>query len=122
MYFGCTDYIEDALYQGIIQWDGIARNVEYLDLRHDIKIFLGAWYGNWLHPEHAQQDYRFPALSDDDVASDYDGDDSSTTSNSRMDEDSAEDDDDDEILGEPRRGRTTSTRFLEHLYLRPRSA
>jgi len=48
IYFGRTDFIQDALNRGIIQWEGIARNVEYLGFPHSIKIFLGTWYGHWV--------------------------------------------------------------------------
>ncbi|KAJ6618894.1 hypothetical protein B0H10DRAFT_1794539 [Mycena sp. CBHHK59/15] len=51
MYFGQTSYIEDSLNDGSVEWEGIARNVEYLGLPSDIKVFLGQWYGNWLHTE-----------------------------------------------------------------------
>jgi len=67
IYFGRTNYIEDCLRQGVIQWEGIARNVEYLGLPPDIKIFLGRWYGNWLHPGRARpNNYDSYALSEDD--------------------------------------------------------
>ncbi|KAF7348561.1 hypothetical protein MVEN_01373700 [Mycena venus] len=51
MYFGSTSYIEDSLNDGSVEWEGIARNVEYLGLPAEIKVFLGRWYGNWLHAE-----------------------------------------------------------------------
>jgi hypothetical protein len=51
MYFGSTSYIEDSLNDGSVDWEGIARNVEYLGLPADIKVFLGQWYGNWLHAQ-----------------------------------------------------------------------
>ncbi|KAF8844801.1 hypothetical protein BDN67DRAFT_893667 [Paxillus ammoniavirescens] len=50
MYFGSTEHIESCLDQGTIQWEGLARNVEYLGLSTEIKVFLGRWYGNWLLP------------------------------------------------------------------------
>ncbi|KAJ7681754.1 hypothetical protein B0H17DRAFT_942620 [Mycena rosella] len=53
MYFGSTSYIEAGLNDGSVEWEGIARNVEYLGLPADIKVFLGRWYGNWLHAERA---------------------------------------------------------------------
>ncbi|KAJ7161473.1 hypothetical protein C8R43DRAFT_880702 [Mycena crocata] len=55
MYFGSTSYIEDSLNDGSVEWEGIARNVEYLGLPADIKVFLGRWYGNWLHTERGGQ-------------------------------------------------------------------
>jgi hypothetical protein len=48
IYFGRTDFIEDCLNRGVIQWEGIARNVEYLGFPVDIKVFLGRWYSDWL--------------------------------------------------------------------------
>ncbi|KAF9265717.1 hypothetical protein L218DRAFT_832701, partial [Marasmius fiardii PR-910] len=51
MYFGDTSFIERDLRRGTIEWEGIARNVEYLGLSSEIKVFLGRWYGRWLHPE-----------------------------------------------------------------------
>ncbi|KAF9482827.1 hypothetical protein BDN70DRAFT_784073, partial [Pholiota conissans] len=51
MYFGDLSIIQDCLHQGLIQWDGIARNVEYLGLNAEIKIFLGNWYHAWLDTE-----------------------------------------------------------------------
>ncbi|KAJ7633018.1 hypothetical protein FB45DRAFT_745057 [Roridomyces roridus] len=63
MYFGSTSYIEDSLNDGSIEWEGIARNVEYLGLSSDIKVFLGRWYGNWLQ------------TADEEEVSDDDGDD-----------------------------------------------
>lgn len=55
MYFGSTSYIEDSLNNGSVEWEGIARNVEYLGLPADIKVFLGQWYGNWLHAERGER-------------------------------------------------------------------
>ena len=51
MYFGDFTYIQKYLLEGTIQWEGIARNVEYLGLNSDIKIFLGNWYHAWLNPD-----------------------------------------------------------------------
>jgi len=50
MYFGQTALMEDHLNRGIVHWEGIARNVEYLGLPTEIKVFLGRWYSNWLLP------------------------------------------------------------------------
>jgi len=61
MYFGDFKYIQECLHQGLIQWEGIARNVEYLGLSADIKIFLGNWYHAWLNPDRESE-----MCSDDD--------------------------------------------------------
>jgi len=101
MYFGDTRYIEDCLCQKTIQWEGIARNVEYLDLSTEIKIFLGRWYACWLHPgdQRTFEDDSETACSDDD------DDDDSTLSD--LDEDFHFDDG-----KEVDRGRTRMTRPL----------
>ena len=36
--------IEIALEDGIVTWEGLARNVEYLDIRDNMRQFLGRWY------------------------------------------------------------------------------
>ena len=51
MYFGDFTHIQKYLHEGTIQWEGIARNVEYLGLNSEIKIFLGNWYHAWLNPD-----------------------------------------------------------------------
>jgi len=36
--------IEFALEDGTVTWEGLARNVEYLDIRDNMRQFLGHWY------------------------------------------------------------------------------
>ncbi|PBK78720.1 hypothetical protein ARMSODRAFT_947692 [Armillaria solidipes] len=116
MYFGTTDVIEDALVHGVIQWEGIARNVEYLGLPTDIKVFLGRWFERWLNPDrHGINDAYVSdeegesdtACSDDD---DYDDDDDDLMDDLDSDgirwKDGRDDDE------EPCRGRTRATRCL----------
>lgn len=73
MYFGRTDHIESALDRGLIRWEGLARNVEYLCLSTDIKVFLGRWYRNWLLPAQCPPDST-PCPSDEEDESDLDSD------------------------------------------------
>lgn len=113
MYFGDFTYIQDCLHQGIIQWEGIARNVEYLGLNSDIKTFLGNWYHAWLNPD------REPDI---DCCSDDDDDDMSDTVFSDSDDDDSEattcdHDDPVDIDDEKARGRTTTTRPLSFQFL-----
>lgn len=125
MYFGQIKYIAESLNTGIIQWEGIARNVEYLGLPTEIKVFLGQWYGAWLHHNRA----RYPSQerdvdmsdSDDSDSDDYDDSDdddmhedvSSCTSVLDMDDEAEmrrkhiQDAD-----AEPSRGRTRTIRCL----------
>ncbi len=53
MYFGKTTYLQECLNSGAIRWEGLVRNVEFLGMRTEIKVFLGRWYGT--HVAAAQQ-------------------------------------------------------------------
>ncbi|KAJ7217097.1 hypothetical protein GGX14DRAFT_358394 [Mycena pura] len=74
MYFGSTAHIADALNSGAIEWEGIARNVEYLGLPASIKVFLGQWYAHWLHQRADSGASESDEDSDLDVDSDSDSD------------------------------------------------
>ncbi|KAF8636553.1 hypothetical protein AX17_003365 [Amanita inopinata Kibby_2008] len=103
IYWGKTDYIEQCLYEGTVQWEGLCKNVEYLGLPTELKIFLTRWRHLWLSPD------RDCCISDDDsstVFSDCDDDTSSTASDSGVSWDM-----DDEK--EPARGRTMATLFRD---------
>ncbi|KAI6045589.1 hypothetical protein EDC04DRAFT_2633938 [Pisolithus marmoratus] len=65
IYFGETDHIEACLKGGVVNWEGLARNAEYLGLSADIKVFLGQWYCNWLLPVRGQLE-RCPNWSEED--------------------------------------------------------
>jgi len=88
MYFGSTEHIAEALSDGTIQWEGIARNVEYLRLPAEIKIFLGRWYANWLHPNRARaiddDDDDDHCQSDQESLTDYESDECQTVSDSEI--------------------------------------
>jgi hypothetical protein len=59
MYFGDINIISEALHENTIQWEGIARNAEYLGLPAELKLFLSRWYHTWLHPvEVIDDDYK----------------------------------------------------------------
>ncbi|GBE81731.1 hypothetical protein SCP_0401020 [Sparassis crispa] len=77
IYFGCTSFIEDALDRGVLSWEGLARNVEYLGMGPEIKVFLGQWYGRWRHGHTAcaQGDDYNSSDSDSDSDSSAEGDD-----------------------------------------------
>jgi len=83
MYFGDFTYIQQCLHQGAIQWEGIARNAEYLGLSAEIKIFLGNWYRAWLDPDRC--DATSTGNDSDTVFSDSDDDDACSTA-SELDE------------------------------------
>ncbi|KAF7322462.1 hypothetical protein HMN09_00024500 [Mycena chlorophos] len=108
MYFGSTAFIEDSLNDGAVEWEGIARNAEYLGLPFDLKVFLGQWYTERMR-------LRATVTSDEeDEEEDEDEDDNETVyySDEESDEPSRKDaaagDDVDSASddGSPKRGRT----------------
>lgn len=68
IYFGKTDHIEACLKRGVVDWEGLARNAEYLGLSSDIKVFLARWYGKWLLPARRSED---GSDDDSDIELDY---------------------------------------------------
>ncbi|KAF7337937.1 hypothetical protein MVEN_02017000 [Mycena venus] len=121
MYFGSTSYIEDGLNNGSVEWEGIARNVEYLGLPAEIKVFLGRWYASWLHAQRGgrygsdeeeedddEADTETVYYSDDDDQSDDAEDSSPAPASVDLNAAIAADDTDDA----PKRGRTRTTRPL----------
>ena len=69
IYFGSTSFMEEALENGDLTWDGLARNVEYLKMGDDIKLFLARYWRR----VHTYCDYS-DSDSDCDYDSDYDSD------------------------------------------------
>ncbi|KAH0835650.1 hypothetical protein J3R83DRAFT_9401 [Lanmaoa asiatica] len=124
MYFGNTDHIENALDKGDIQWQGLARNVEYLGLCTDIKVFLGTWYRHWLLPARCPPADPMPCATDEDEESDLDSecDDSDHDDDYYYSPSSPLTDDDDEIQSDDEcdRGRTRDIKPLVRLCARLR--
>jgi len=131
MYFGTTAALEDALNKKLFRWDDVVRNVEYLGMRTQVKVFLGRWYANWMAPAHVRAEARPPVVHEDEDMSneedygmdadfddeDDDEDDSSSTS-SDADSDieyEAEyetDDDDDDHMSDSDDGKMQSAYVL----------
>lgn len=117
MYFGDFTYIQNCLLEGTIQWEGIARNVEYLGLNSDIKIFLGNWYHAWLNPDREPEIDSFSDGDESDMS------DTSDTVFSDSDEETTAFDLDNiaNTDDEKARGRTTTTRPISFQSLRSSS-
>ncbi|OSX65554.1 hypothetical protein POSPLADRAFT_1054291 [Postia placenta MAD-698-R-SB12] len=141
IYFGSTAFIEDALDEGTIAWEGLARNVEYLGMGAEIKIVLGNWYRRWRCGPPSGYDSGSDSDSDSDsddfrYDGEYDGafdqelelppkDASVELSPTVFDPDEAyykagDDDDCGKALdSEPPRGRRRATRRLGHSFSDP---
>ncbi|KAI0372997.1 hypothetical protein BV20DRAFT_1050411 [Pilatotrama ljubarskyi] len=128
IYFGSTSFMEEALDNGELSWEGLARNVEYLQMGAEIKLFLGRYWRR----VHTYCDYS-ESESDRDYDSEYDSDsdaymsDEDESTLADPDEDGmcmADDEDDDSIsimkakakarARDPPRGRQRTTRRLGH--------
>lgn len=84
MYFNQINIISEALHDGSIQWEGIARNVEYLGLGADIKLFLSKWYHTWLEMDTLESE-ESDCDSETEFSDSGDGDDSTYTAVDRDD-------------------------------------
>ncbi|KAI0672877.1 hypothetical protein C8Q78DRAFT_1122357 [Trametes maxima] len=136
IYFGSTSFMEEALDNGELSWEGLARNVEFLQMGPEIKLFLGRYWRR----AHTFHDYSGSEDDDDDeyeheYDSDYDSDSDAYMSDDGEDESTladpdedgmcmADDEDDDGIsvlkakakarARDPPRGRQRTTRRLGH--------
>lgn len=115
MYFNQINIISEALHDGSVQWEGIARNVEYLGLSADIKLFLTKWYHTWLDPAEAVEDEDLDSDSETECSDSGDGEDSTYTA---VDADECT-----EMVGEKEssRGRAREARPLSYQSLGPRT-
>lgn len=122
MYFGNTKPIEQALNSGAVSWEGLARNVEYLDIRSEIRVFLGRWYGKW-RMHGVTRRHANPAVdSDESDSSDSDDDEdlfSNIASSSAFDTDlDADDECDSDDEDDKHRGRMRGPRCPSSLHPR----
>lgn len=111
MYFGRTTHIAQCLHEGVVHWEGLARNVEYLGLSGGIRAFLRRWYYGAERHRTGAADYDDDSdtmFSDSDGEMDLDDYDSSTIS---VVDDSDVDSDDEK---EPFRGRPRIRRPLSY--------
>ena len=47
---GDTAALESALSRGLVSWQGLVRNVDYLDMDDAIKRAVGKWWRRWVRP------------------------------------------------------------------------
>ena len=118
--------MEDHLNRGIVHWEGIARNVEYLGLPTEIKVFLGRWYSNWLLPGSCRPCCHPCSPGDDDESDiELDFDDDEDEEEEEEEEETDEDEDaysiassrggDADAIADFERGRTRTIRPLARL-------
>jgi len=108
MYFNQFTIISEALHAGSIQWEGIARNVEYLRLGADIKLFLSKWYHTWLSPVEVIESDESDDEDSDTQCSDYGDGEGSTSTAADVDGYIETDDEKEACRGRPRMARPLS--------------
>ncbi|RDX56417.1 hypothetical protein OH76DRAFT_1425823 [Lentinus brumalis] len=122
IYFGSTTFIEEALDNSDLTWDGLARNVEYLQMGADIKLFLGRyWRQAHTYCDHTDE---YDSDFDDSESDDSMNEDDATLADPNEDGMCLADDEDDDMgimkakasarARDPPRGRQRTTRRLGH--------
>lgn len=48
---GDANIVEDALSRGLVSWQGLVHNIDYLDLDDSIKRTVGKWWRKWVKTE-----------------------------------------------------------------------
>jgi hypothetical protein len=108
IYFGQTQLLAECLARGVVSWEGVARNVEYLQLGNEIRSFLGNWWARHLRP--GLMEIKGQEEMDEDVSgSDSEGASDFSTTESASEDDDEDMDDVSEESGNyhvPRRGRS----------------
>lgn len=126
IYFGSTSFIEEALDNGELTWEGLARNVEYLQMGADVKLFLGRyWRRVHTYCDYSESESDCEYDSDSDYDSDeYMSEDETTLADPDEERMCLADDEDDDLsiikakararARDPPRGRQRTTRRLGH--------
>ena len=126
IYFGSTSFIEEALDNGELTWEGLARNVEYLKMGADIKLFLGRYWRRvhtYCDYSDSDSDREYDSELDED-SDEYMSEDDATLADPDEDRMCLADDEDDDVsivkakakarARDPPRGRQRTTRRLGH--------
>ncbi|WVW85233.1 hypothetical protein I302_107271 [Kwoniella bestiolae CBS 10118] len=50
LYWHDADHFNHCLSKGLVTWQGVIRNIEYLSLDNEIKLLAGRWWKRWVKP------------------------------------------------------------------------
>nr|XP_019011802.1 uncharacterized protein I206_03908 [Kwoniella pini CBS 10737]OCF50583.1 hypothetical protein I206_03908 [Kwoniella pini CBS 10737] len=50
LYWHDIDHFNHCLSKGLVTWQGVIRNIEYLSLDNEIKLLAGKWWKRWVKP------------------------------------------------------------------------
>ena len=102
---GDAKAVELALSKGIVDWQGLVHNIDYLDLDDNIKRIVGQWWRKWVKTE-AQNNRSGNGDSDEEEEDSLDGEEDDPHlahikpwRDSSDEEDDDDDDDDDDDMG-----------------------
>lgn len=54
LYWGDTAALESSLNRGLVEWQGLVKNVHYLGLDDGIKRLLGRWWRRWIKTDEGR--------------------------------------------------------------------
>nr|XP_018261802.1 uncharacterized protein I303_06247 [Kwoniella dejecticola CBS 10117]OBR83960.1 hypothetical protein I303_06247 [Kwoniella dejecticola CBS 10117] len=55
LYWHDIDHFNHCLSKGLVTWQGVIRNIEYLSLDNEIKLLAGKWWKRWVRPTEATE-------------------------------------------------------------------
>ncbi|WRT68739.1 uncharacterized protein IL334_005719 [Kwoniella shivajii] len=50
LYWHDADHFNHCLSKGLVTWQGVIRNIEYLSLDNEVKLLAGKWWKRWIKP------------------------------------------------------------------------
>ncbi|KAL7419437.1 hypothetical protein Q5752_006275 [Cryptotrichosporon argae] len=74
LYWGDAGALEAALSNGAVTWQGMVKNIEYLELDDRIKRVVGKWWRRWVRPSAGGRGPSVRRVPDDDKGEDDDDD------------------------------------------------
>lgn len=51
IYWGDVEALESALSKGIVEWQGVVKNIHYLGMDDNVKRVMGKWWRRWVKTE-----------------------------------------------------------------------
>ena len=55
LYWGDVTALESALSRGIVEWQGVVKNIHYLGMDDNVKRVMGKWWRRWVKTEARTQ-------------------------------------------------------------------
>ncbi|WWD02017.1 hypothetical protein V865_000055 [Kwoniella europaea PYCC6329] len=62
LYWHDADHFNHCLSKGLVTWQGVIRNIEYLSLDNEIKLLAGKWWKRWVKPTEPTERRKAPSV------------------------------------------------------------